>query len=77
MKIDPSIKSTPSTSLEKIRYYPEEKEILFSMHSVFRIDDIQSLGDRLWKVKRILTSDKNEQLARVTEYLRKEIYAVL
>ncbi len=73
MKIDPSIKSTPFTSLEKISYYPEEKEILFSMHSVFRMDGIQPLEDLLWQVKLILTSDTDEQLARVTEHLREQI----
>jgi hypothetical protein len=38
MEIDPRISSTPFARLDKISYYSDkEKEILFSMHTVFRI----------------------------------------
>ncbi|CAF3769962.1 unnamed protein product [Rotaria sp. Silwood1] len=56
MTIDPSISSVPFTSLDKLSYFQEkEKEILFSMHTVFRIGEIKPLDDnndnsRFWHV---------------------------
>jgi hypothetical protein len=35
--INPSISSSPFANVENVGYYPGEAEILFSMHSVFRI----------------------------------------
>jgi tetratricopeptide (TPR) repeat protein len=74
MKIDPSISSTPFASLDNISYYSNgEKEILFSMHTVFRVGDMEQLEDRLWRVDLTLTNESDQQLAHLTEYIRQEI----
>jgi tetratricopeptide (TPR) repeat protein len=71
MEIDPSISSTPFASTDSIGYYSnEEDEILFSMHTIFRIGEIEQIDDRLWEVHLTLTSDNDEQLTRLTEYIR-------
>ena len=59
--INPSIHSTPFANIQSVSYYPEEKEILFSMHSVFRIAQVKQIqnDDRLWQVDLILTSDND------------------
>ena len=44
MTIDPSQSTTPFASINGISYFPEEDEVLFSMHSVFRIHDIKSMS---------------------------------
>src|SRR6202034_1931284 len=57
--IHSSITSTPFADVHDISYYLSEGEILFSMHSVFRIGQITQIdeNDRLWQVNLTLTGD--------------------
>ncbi|CAF1230903.1 unnamed protein product [Rotaria magnacalcarata] len=75
MMIDPSIKSTPFACINHVSYYKTEDEILFSMHTVFRIDNIIQINDnnRLWQVDLIQTNDNDSQLNALTERIRNEI----
>ncbi|CAF3954148.1 unnamed protein product [Rotaria sp. Silwood1] len=74
MEIDPSISSIPFAVLDDISYFSDsEREILFSMHTVFRIGKMQQIEDRLWEVKLCLTSDNDEQLQHLTDYMHQEI----
>lgn len=75
MIIDPSLPSTPFASIKNVSYYQTEREILFSMHSVFRIDYIKPIehnNDRLWQVGLTLTSDDDPQRRDLTERIRNE-----
>ncbi|CAF4378660.1 unnamed protein product [Rotaria sp. Silwood2] len=47
-----------------------ENEILFSMHTVFRIVDLQEIEDRLWQINLIVTSDNDPILTNLTKYIR-------
>jgi hypothetical protein len=51
----------------------EEQEILFSMHTVFRIVEMQRIKDRLWEANLTLTSDNNSQLKCLTDYMRNQM----
>ena len=53
---------------------PQElgKYILFSMHSVFRILDVQQLDGQLWQIDITLTEANEEQLVSLAELLRQE-----
>ncbi|CAF4866765.1 unnamed protein product [Rotaria sp. Silwood1] len=75
MIIDPSIKSTPFASINDVSYYKTEEEILFSMHTVFRFDNIIPIdgNNRLWQVDLIQTNDNDSQLNDLTERIRHEI----
>ncbi|CAF1509101.1 unnamed protein product, partial [Rotaria sp. Silwood1] len=73
MKIDTINATIPFISLDDISYYPEEKEILFSMHSVFRIGDIKKIENEVWQVDLTLTSDDDQQLKILTEYMREDL----
>src|SRR6202044_315265 len=66
--------STPFANIGDVSYYQEEEEILFSMHSVFRIGQIKKLDEnnRLWQVDLTLTSDNDPQLHDLTECIREE-----
>jgi tetratricopeptide (TPR) repeat protein len=72
--IIPFIKSTPFAAVNDVSDYKEENEILFSMHSVFRINDIKPLEDdnRLWEVQISLTSDDDQNLRALTNRLQAE-----
>lgn len=76
MKIDPLLtNSYPFAGLDRISYYSDqEREILFSMHTVFRIVEIKQIEHRLWQINLILTNDHDEQLRQLTDHMRKEIF---
>lgn len=65
---------SPYASLHGVSYYPEENEILFSMHTIFRIVGVREIEERLWMIELDLTNDKDEQLVELLAQLRSEIY---
>ncbi|CAF2523102.1 unnamed protein product [Rotaria sp. Silwood2] len=82
MVIDPSISLVPFASLDNHSFFQEsEKEILFSMHTVFRIGDMKPLDKdktpRLWHVRLALTKADDEQLRQLTEYMRLDLRSVM
>ncbi|CAF1395930.1 unnamed protein product [Rotaria sordida] len=79
MTIDPntiSAATTPFALIDDYSAIKTEKEILFSMHTVFRVDDIkQSVSNsRLWEVQLTLTGDNDPQLAALTKTIQKDLY---
>ncbi|CAF3460822.1 unnamed protein product [Rotaria sp. Silwood2] len=71
--IDPTLTSNSFASLNNVSYNGDmEEEILFSMHTVFRIGDIEQLENGIQQVKLTLTSDDDQQLRTLTEYIRQE-----
>ncbi|CAF3869506.1 unnamed protein product [Rotaria sp. Silwood1] len=77
MTIDPSVKSAPYARISEFSKYPEEQEILFSTHSVFRVRQIQETKERGMNIQQVnltLTSEKNDnELSELTESIRKDI----
>jgi tetratricopeptide (TPR) repeat protein len=77
MTIDPSQFTTPFASIVDVSYYGDkEDEVLFSMHTIFRIDDITSMdeNDHLFRVELTLTSDNDKDLRRLTDRIREETF---
>jgi tetratricopeptide (TPR) repeat protein len=72
--IDPFLSSAPFAAIDDISYYKEEKEFLFSMHSVFRIGEITKIDNNnpLYQVELRLTADDDPQLRILTEHMRKQ-----
>jgi hypothetical protein len=74
MDIDRTISSAPFAEIEgNDSYFGSEKEILFSMHTIFRIDEVTEIGDRLWYVQLKLTSDQDKELLCLSKKIRAEI----
>ncbi len=73
--ISPSIFTSPFANVVSTSHFQGEEEILFSMHSVFRIDQFKQIdkNDRLWQVDLIMTGDNGPQLHALTERMREEI----
>jgi hypothetical protein len=70
MTIDPSISSTPFASITGVSYYEDrENEVLFSMHTVFRIREMKQMGEnnRLYQVDLTLTGDNDPDLCALTD----------
>jgi tetratricopeptide (TPR) repeat protein len=76
INLDPSISSTCFGNVENVCYLKTEKEVLFSMHSVFRVGQIKQIhgNNRLWQVDLTWTSDKDPQLHALIERMRAETF---
>ncbi|CAF0907974.1 unnamed protein product [Adineta steineri] len=74
MSIDPSIKSAPFVFLKDVSAIKKEDEILFSMHTVFRVNAIKQMNNKnqLYQVELELTSDDDQQVRVLTDRIRKE-----
>ena len=75
MTINPSDASTPFALINSISFYKAvEEEVLFSMHTVFRIGEIKKIknNNRLYQVTLTLTSDNDKQLQILTGRIREE-----
>ncbi|CAF1474357.1 unnamed protein product [Rotaria sordida] len=78
MNIDRSISSSsPFASINQYSYFKKENEILFSMHTVFRVRQIEEKkhdGIKFWRVKLTLTNtNDDQQLSTLMESIRQEI----
>ena len=75
MTIDPSVSSTPFAFIREFSGFPNEEEILFSMHAIFRIGAIEKIYDDkpIYEVKLTLTADDDQELRNLTECIRKEV----
>ena len=76
--VDPSKSTTPFACIDYFSYYSDEKEILFSMNAVFRIDEITQdvEHERLYEVKLTLTNDNDPQLSILKQRMREELKGV-
>ncbi|CAF1411450.1 unnamed protein product [Adineta steineri] len=76
MKANPALSTTSFASIAGISHFEGEEEVLFSMHSVFRIQDIKSMdgNNRLYEVNLLLTADNDPELSRLTDYIRQESF---
>ena len=78
--IDPKkISTSTSTSFALIDHYSamgtREKEILFSIHTVFRVDDVKQTltNTRRWEVQLTLTDDHDQQLTGLKNCMKQEL----
>ncbi|CAF3958090.1 unnamed protein product, partial [Adineta steineri] len=74
ISIDPSIKSAPFAFIKEVSYFKQEDEILFTMHTVFRVGAIKQMGNKnqLYQVELQLTSDDDQQLQLLTNRIHEE-----
>ena len=76
MKIDSQQSTAPFASVSEVgAYKDQENEVLFAMHTVFRIRDIKQIEDetkRLFRVELELTNDNDEDLQMLTKRIREE-----
>jgi tetratricopeptide (TPR) repeat protein len=76
MTIDPIQSTTPFASITAVDYHgAQEDKVLFSMDSIFRIQDIKSIGEtnRLYQVEVTLISDNDKDLRVLTKLIQEEI----
>ncbi|CAF0767289.1 unnamed protein product [Adineta ricciae] len=76
IKVDPLQSKTPFASIRDVSYFSHEDEVLFSMHSVFRVHDIEPISDieNLYQVNLSLTADDDKELCVLMDHIRKESF---
>ena len=77
MTVNAHRSNTPFASVMGVGCYGEqEQEILFSMHTVFRIGRIKSFNDnpRLLQVELTMTNDKDTDLCQLIDRIREETF---
>ncbi|CAF4564716.1 unnamed protein product [Rotaria socialis] len=78
MTIDPtkiSTSITPFAMIDEQTAITSEQEILFTMHTVFRVGEIKQMAEnsRLWEVQLTITDESDPQLAALTDHVKQEI----
>ncbi|CAF1529550.1 unnamed protein product [Adineta steineri] len=76
MSINSTYSTTPFASVSDVSYFHTEDEVLFSMHTVFRIEDIKPMdgNNHLYQVNLTLTSDNDEDLRTLSDQIRQETF---
>ncbi|CAF1046650.1 unnamed protein product [Adineta steineri] len=76
MSINPTDSTTPFASVTDVSYFHTEDEVLFSMHTIFRIGDIKPMGgnNHLYKVNLTLTNNNDQDLRTLTDRIRQETF---
>ncbi|CAF0731532.1 unnamed protein product [Adineta steineri] len=74
--INPADSTTPFASVSNVSYFHTEDEVLFSMHTVFRIGDIHPVNrnNYLYQVNLTLTNDNDKDLRILTDQIRQETF---
>ena len=73
IKIDPSVyKTKPFADISNLSHYPDEKEVLFAIGSIFHVSRIQPPSSECyyWSVFMELCSDDKKELKEVFEFYR-------
>ena len=71
--IDPRLTSTPFATIHKESYHRREREVLFSMHTMFIIESVEDNHDETFTVYLKSMSDKDSELTRETQQMRREL----
>ena len=77
MNIDSKRSSTPFAFVNDVGYFgARENEVLFSMHTVFRIEQVIPINGnlRLFQVQLTLTSDQDNDLCELADYIRQQTF---
>jgi tetratricopeptide (TPR) repeat protein len=77
MRINRNVASAPFADVKSSSYFKIEAEILFSMHTVFRIGTIKSRDDgrRYFEVNLAMTKDDDKQLSTLMKRLDADVQA--
>ncbi|CAF0763082.1 unnamed protein product [Adineta steineri] len=74
MSINPIHSTAPFACVTDVSHFHMEDEVLFSMHTIFRIADIQPMdgNNHLYQVDLTLTNDNDQDLRTLTDQIRQE-----
>lgn len=70
-----STSTTPFALIDDYSAIPSEQEILFTMHTVFRVMDVKQVtnNNRLWKVQLTITNEDDPDIRILTNSIKNEL----
>ncbi|CAF2971551.1 unnamed protein product [Rotaria sp. Silwood2] len=73
--VDTNISTAPFANIKEVSHFKGEEEILFSMHTVFRIGEIRKniKNNSIYEVDIKLTSGNDPQLRDLSDFIRKNV----
>ena len=72
--VNPRVTSIPFALIDDIsKFGPTEEEVLFSMHTIFRIQSFEETGEHIWEVRLTSASDNEVQSLQLIKQMRREI----
>ncbi|CAF1432909.1 unnamed protein product [Adineta steineri] len=76
ISINSTDSTTPFASVSDVSFFHDEDEVLFSMHTVFRIEDIKPIdgNNDLYQVNLTLTNDNDQDLRTLTDRIQQETF---
>ncbi|CAF0739070.1 unnamed protein product [Adineta steineri] len=76
ISINPTDSTTPFASVTDVGYFHAEDEVLFSMHTIFRIGDITTMDENnhLYQANLTLTNDNDQDLRTLSNQIRQETF---
>ncbi|CAF1292108.1 unnamed protein product [Adineta steineri] len=76
ISINPTNSTTPFASVTDVSYFHTENEVLFSIHTIFRIGNIQPMdgNNHLYQVNLTLTNDNDQDLRTLSDQIRQETF---
>ncbi|CAF1179378.1 unnamed protein product [Adineta steineri] len=76
ISINSTDSTTPFASVSDVSNFQAEDEVLFSMHTIFRIGDIKPMDENnnLYRVNLTLTNDNDQDLRALTDRIRQETF---
>ncbi|CAF1467396.1 unnamed protein product [Adineta steineri] len=76
ISVNPTHSTTPFASVTDVSHFQIEDEVLFSMHTIFRIEDIKLMDEtnNLFQVNLTLTNDNDQDLRTLTDQIRQETF---
>ncbi|CAF4220780.1 unnamed protein product, partial [Adineta steineri] len=76
ISINPIHSTTPFASVTDVSHFNEEDEVLFSMHTIFRIGDLEPMdgNNHVYQVNLTLTNDNDQDLRTVSDQIRQETF---
>ncbi|CAF1061444.1 unnamed protein product [Adineta steineri] len=76
ISINPTNSTNPFASVSDVSYFHCEDEVLFSMHTIFRIEHIKPIDEsnHLYQVNLTLTNENDQDLRILSEQIRQETF---
>ena len=69
---DPNeLNAKPFADISAYSKFPEEKEVLFTLGSIFRLNDIDCTSDGVWNIRMKLCGDKETDMQQLLRNIRK------
>ncbi|CAF1440516.1 unnamed protein product [Adineta ricciae] len=65
---------TPFANIAEVSHISDEKEILFSIGTVFKIENVEQLSDVIWNVELVLSEQIDKNIQKLIEFYKQKLH---